>query len=93
MRAETAPIIRIVVDLPAPLGPSSPNDSPGGTSKSIPSTAVKSPNRLVRPLAAMTGGGSAHGRTNLDARSDTCRADFAVGSVLRPRGRPATLLR
>ena len=51
MRAETAPIIRMVVDLPAPLGPSSPKDSPGGTSKSIPSTAVNSPNRLVRPLA------------------------------------------
>ena len=55
VRCDTAPTIRMVVDLPAPLGPSRPNDSPGGTSKSMPSTAVKSPKRLVRPWAAMTG--------------------------------------
>ncbi len=39
---------------PAPLGPRNPNDSPGATSKSIPSTAVISPNRLVRPRAWMS---------------------------------------
>ena len=42
MRVETAPIIFIVVDLPAPLGPSRPNDSPGATSNDRPSTARKS---------------------------------------------------
>ena len=33
----------IVVDLPAPFGPSSPNTSPGATSKSIPCTASTPP--------------------------------------------------
>jgi hypothetical protein len=42
VRVDTAPIIFIVVDLPAPFGPSRPNDSPGGTSKLSPSTATKS---------------------------------------------------
>ena len=37
---ETQPIMRIVVVLPAPLGPRNPNDSPGATSKSMASTAV-----------------------------------------------------
>ena len=32
-----------VVDLPAPLGPSSPNTSPGGTAKSMPFTASTPP--------------------------------------------------
>ena len=40
---ETAPTMRIVVDLPAPFGPSSPNDSPGATSNEMPSTAANSP--------------------------------------------------
>ena len=53
---ETHPIIRIVEVLPAPFGPRNPNDSPGATSKSMASTAVKSPNRLVRPRAWMSGG-------------------------------------
>lgn len=42
VRVDTAPIIFMVVDFPAPLGPSSPNDSPGATSKLRPSTATKS---------------------------------------------------
>ena len=36
-------IIRIEVVLPAPLGPSRPNSSPRGTSRSMPSTAVNLP--------------------------------------------------
>ena len=42
MRVETAPTIFIVVDLPAPFGPSRPKDSPGATSNDSPSTARKS---------------------------------------------------
>jgi hypothetical protein len=38
--------MRISVDLPAPLGPSKPNTSPGCTANDTPSTAVKSPKRL-----------------------------------------------
>ena len=33
----------IVVDLPAPFGPRSPNVSPRATSKETPSTAIKAP--------------------------------------------------
>ena len=39
----------IVVDLPAPLGPSRPTHVPNGTSRSRPSTAVSEPNRLTNP--------------------------------------------
>ena len=52
---ETQPIIRIVELLPAPLGPRKPKATPRSTSKSMPSTAVKSPNRFVRPRAWMRG--------------------------------------
>ena len=48
---ETQPIMRMVEVLPAPLGPRKPNASPGATSKSMASTAVKSPKRLVSPRA------------------------------------------
>jgi hypothetical protein len=34
---------RIVVDFPAPLGPSKPTQVPSGTSRSSPSTAVMAP--------------------------------------------------
>ena len=40
---------RIVVDLPAPLGPSRPRQMPSGTSRSSPSTAVIGPKRLTTP--------------------------------------------
>ena len=54
-RATRTPIIRIVEVLPAPFGPRNPNASPGATAKSMPSTAVKSPNRLTRPRASTIG--------------------------------------
>src|SRR3954454_9769132 len=40
---------RMVVDLPAPLGPSRPTQVPSGTSRSRWSTAVSSPKRLTTP--------------------------------------------
>jgi len=52
---ETQPIMRMVVDLPAPLGPSTPKISPGATSRSIESTAVTSPKRFTSRSALMTG--------------------------------------
>src|SRR5215470_3814439 len=52
---DTQPIIRMVEDLPAPFGPRKPNASPRCRSKSIPSTAVKLPNRLTRPRARISG--------------------------------------
>src|SRR5690349_15465067 len=51
---ETQPIIRIVDVLPAPFGPRNPNDSPGATSKSMASTAMRSPNIFVSPRAWMS---------------------------------------
>src|SRR5882757_9824309 len=45
--------IRIVVDLPAPLGPSSPRQIPSGTSRSSPSTAVIAPKRFTTPFSSI----------------------------------------
>ena len=52
---ETAAIIRMVLDLPAPFGPRNPNDSPRCTSTSIPLTASNSPNDLRSPRAEIIG--------------------------------------
>ena len=52
---ETQPIMRMVEDLPAPLGPRKPNASPRWTSTSMPSTAVKSPKRFTSPRAWISG--------------------------------------
>ena len=49
-------IIRIVVDLPDPLGPRNPVTSPEGTSKVRSSTAVASPYRLVSACAVIITG-------------------------------------
>ncbi|PSK52165.1 hypothetical protein B0E38_04863 [Streptomyces sp. 111WW2] len=46
-------IIRIVVDLPEPLGPRKPVTAPGRTWKERLYTAVLSPYRLVRPTASI----------------------------------------
>src|SRR5215217_2666576 len=40
--------MRMVVDLPAPLGPRKPSTSPRSTVKETSSTAVKPPKRLVK---------------------------------------------
>jgi hypothetical protein len=45
--------ILMVVDLPAPLGPSRPNTVPGGTEKLSPSRAVTSPYFLTRSTASI----------------------------------------
>src|SRR6516165_5283076 len=47
--------MRIVVDLPAPLGPRNPKISPGATSRETRSTAMKSPKRLTR-FSSLTAG-------------------------------------
>src|SRR5918994_1643804 len=55
LSGETQPIMRIVELLPAPLGPRKPKASPRLTSRSIPSTATRSPKRLTRPRAWIIG--------------------------------------
>src|SRR5881392_1376813 len=52
---ETQPIMRIVELLPAPFGPRNPNASPVCTSKSMASTATRSPKRLTSPRAWTSG--------------------------------------
>jgi hypothetical protein len=70
-------IIRTVVVLPAPLGPSRPSTVPGGTSKLTLSTAVLSPNLLTKSMASIAGVMS----ETVSARTDTgplvlfCRLD------------------
>ena len=44
---------RIVVDLPAPLGPTNPVTWPGCTVNVIPSRATVGPNRLRSPVTSM----------------------------------------
>ena len=48
-------IIRTVVVLPAPLGPSIPSTVPAGTLRLTPSTATVSPKCLTRFSASMAG--------------------------------------
>ena len=43
---------RIVVDLPAPLGPTNPVTCPGSTLNDIPSSAAVGPNRFRSPLTS-----------------------------------------
>src|SRR5688572_12021190 len=61
----TEAIIRMVEDLPAPLGPRKPNASPWRTSTSIPFTASKSPKDLRKSRARIMGSVSA---TSIDPR-------------------------
>ena len=51
-RPSTEPIR---VDLPAPLGPSNPQTSPGNTWRSSPARAVTAPKRFTRPFTSSTG--------------------------------------
>src|SRR6187551_2950831 len=64
LTGETAAIIRMVLDLPAPLGPRNPNASPGRTSTSMPRTAsttspVFAPKDLRRSTARIIDSGAA----------------------------------
>ena len=84
LTGETAAIIRIVEDLPAPLGPRKPNASPRRTSTSMPRTASKSPNDLrspraeiIRSSAVACSGTSA----TVEEYADTAESDNAIGSV------------
>src|SRR5919106_294941 len=52
---EVQPIIRMVDVFPAPFGPRKPKASARRTSKSMPSTATRSPNRLLRERALTRG--------------------------------------
>src|SRR5438876_440715 len=70
---ETAPalggmkpvIMRMVVDLPAPLGPRNPSTSPFPTSKETPSTARFDPKDLLRFSTLITAPSKTHAQTGM----------------------------
>src|SRR5262245_26496756 len=62
--------MRISVDLPAPFGPSRPNTSPSLTLTVTPSTAVKSPKRLTRPLTSIAFTASPRSARSFDGERD-----------------------
>ena len=72
LTGDTQPIIRMVLDLPAPLGPRKPNASPRRTSTSMPSTAVKSPKVLVSPRARSRTSSSVMQRASERATARRC---------------------
>src|SRR5215210_1892384 len=86
---ETQPIMRIVDVLPAPFGPRKPKASPRCTSKSIASTATRSPKLLTSARACTSGSCSAASaipatyRPHVSAQraiaSDAMRAAVAAG--------------
>src|SRR5690606_28976333 len=93
---ETQAIIRMVVVLPAPLGPRNPNTSPRCTVKSMPSTTASPPKRLVSALACTSGApstgtsgaGSASGG-GASARADIVVRTYRDEGALTPRIRAA----
>ena len=68
---------RIVVDLPAPLGPSRPTQVPSGTSRSRWSTAVRAPKRLTTPRRREGG----HARPECHAAARSSVREAAVTSA------------
>src|SRR6266542_1374185 len=73
--------MRMSVDLPAPLGPSMPKISPSPTVNEMPSTAVKSPKRLVSPATSMAGAAATsapHGQGDVGGHADGDAAGAVV---------------
>src|SRR5690606_22965542 len=88
VRSRVPPIIRIVVDFPAPLGPSRPKLSPACTSKSIPSTATTPPYSLRSPCALIAGSVTSQDATSV--LRELLLHPERLGAVLgRPAGRLA----
>src|SRR3954463_1324659 len=84
-------IMRMVVDLPAPLGPRKPSTSPRSTLKEMPSTARLAPNVLTRLSILIM----LEGRNYRSTREPENHASYrfarrwpAVCSLPRPRQRP-----
>ena len=78
-------MMRIVVDLPAPLGPRKPVTRPGSAVKVTSSTAVKAPYRLVTfstVIMVLLGAGLRAGRGSGDVGDRRCleRPETASGS-------------
>src|SRR6478672_9472294 len=81
------PIMRRVVVLPQPDGPSSEKNSPARISRSIPSTARTSPNRLVSPTRRISGTADPLMTADVGPRHRT------MGAVSREAERPVHVTR
>src|SRR6476469_9355487 len=94
LTGETAATIRMVEDLPAPLGPRKPNASPRRTSTSMPLTASKSPNDLRSPRARIMESLTRRTlQTVTDSPHPTFVPDSELGAHLAARiGDPALLV-
>src|SRR3954471_7298971 len=77
--------IRMVEDLPAPLGPRKPKDSPRRTSTSMPLTASTLPCLLLKALRSPTARiiGSFVTLSTLDAGCDSRHLDFGCAGGAR----------
>src|SRR5688572_17968572 len=91
LTGETQPIIRIVELLPAPFGPRKPNASPGCTSRSMPSTATRSPKRLTRPRAWISDSATPSKLPQRMAEKSSPECASARARSARTRRRPSRL--
>jgi hypothetical protein len=76
--------MRIVVDLPAPLGPRKPTTSPCITWKLTPSTAVKLPKRFVSPSISMNAVTCSLPASAFSRGGAACLSCLEVGGRRRP---------
>src|SRR5229473_2071347 len=77
---------RIVVDFPAPFGPTKPVTCPGPTVKDIPSRASVGPNRLRRPATSIIASMPGKARERRPGRSSRRGAVFGVAGTRDIRG-------
>src|SRR5574342_1009336 len=80
--------MRSVVVLPAPFGPSSPKQSPAGTSRSRSATATRAPKHLPTPRHSITAPGT-RGLGDGAERSERRRSRGAGRPVLHEHDLPA----
>src|SRR5262249_41712837 len=76
--------IPIVVDLPAPFGPSRPNTSPAVTSKSIPRTASAPPGYVLLRPTPWIAGGSIRAMLPFPTIDTSYRGHTGRGLLVRP---------
>ena len=79
-------ITRIVVDLPAPFGPTKPVTWPGRTVKDIPSSATAGPNRLRSPATSIVASMVEKSKVRAGPGSSRARAVFRAPVPGVPNG-------
>src|SRR5215471_17915197 len=79
-------MMRMVVDLPAPFGPTKPVTWPGRTENDIPSSACAAPNRLRSPATSMVASTVGNARVRPGLGSSPKRAVFGSTVPEVPNG-------